>query len=75
MRELYRAMAKAEMRRKGYPKVNRLMSPRRQGVNWRKALGIVPTEAKTGRKFYEGFYGKKRQKKGSRQPILTYTGA
>lgn len=43
--------------RRGYAKVNRLMSEGR----WREVLGVYP-----------GFLGAKRQRPGSRQPILTY---
>ena len=57
MRKLLRSMAKAEMERRGYAKVNRLMSEGR----WRAGLGVYP-----------GFLGAKRQRPGSRQPILTY---
>ena len=57
MRKLLRSMAKAEMERRGYAKVNRLMSEGR----WREVLGVYP-----------GFLGAKRQRPGSRQPILTY---
>lgn len=57
MRQFLRAMAKAEMKRKGYSKVNRLMS----GGRWRDVIGAYP-----------GFFGRKRQKPGSKQPILTY---
>lgn len=57
MRNLLRSMAKAEMRKKGYAKINRLMSEGR----WREVLGLYP-----------GFLGAKRQRPGSRQEILTY---
>lgn len=57
MRKLLRAMAKSEMERRGYSKVNRRMSEGR----WRDVLGVYP-----------GFLGKKRQRPGSKQPILTY---
>lgn len=40
---------------------------------WREVLKIVPTEAKTGKKLGYGFRGKKKQKKGSKQPVLTYS--
>lgn len=59
MRKLLRAMAKAEMERRGYSKVNRRMAY----GNWRSILG---------KGAYPGFYGQKRQRKGSRQPILKY---
>ena len=45
MRKLLRSMAKAEMERRGYAKVNRLMSEGR----WREVLGVYP-----------GFLGAKR---------------
>lgn len=57
MRKLLRSMTKAEMRKKGYAKINRLMSEGR----WREVLGLYP-----------GFLGAKRQRPGSRQEILTY---
>lgn len=57
MRKLLRSMAKAEMERRGYAKVNRLMSEGR----WREVLGVYP-----------GFLGAKRQRPGSRQEILAY---
>ena len=50
MRKLLRAMAKSEMERRGYSKVNRRMS----GGRWRDVLGVYP-----------GFLGKKRQRPGS----------
>ncbi len=57
MRKLLRAMAKAEMKRRGYTKVNRRMGNGR----WREIVKAHP-----------GFCGKKRQRKGSAQPILHY---
>lgn len=61
MRKLLRSMAKAEMKRRGYAKINRCMSNGR----WRDIIGAYP-----------GFLGSKKQKKahrdGPRQPILTY---
>ena len=57
MRNLLRSMTKAEMRKKGYAKINRQMSEGR----WREVLGMYP-----------GFLGAKRQRPGSRQEILTY---
>lgn len=57
MRKLLRSMTKAEMRKKGYAKINRLMSEGR----WREVLGLYP-----------GFLGAKRQRPDSRQEILTY---
>lgn len=59
MRKLLRSMAKAEMKRRGYSKINRRMA---YGA-WRSVLGQGA---------YPGFYGQKRQRKGSRQPILKY---
>ena len=47
MRNLLRSMTKAEMRKKGYSKINRLMSEGR----WREVLGVYP-----------GFLGAKRQR-------------
>lgn len=38
MRNLLRSMTKAEMRKKGYAKINRLMSEGR----WREVLGLYP---------------------------------
>lgn len=69
MRKLLRRMAKAEMTRLGYSKVNKRMNHGR----WREVLKIVPTEAKPGKKLGYGFRGKKKQKKGSKQPVLTYS--
>lgn len=57
MRKLLRSMTKAEMRKNGYTKINRLMSEGR----WREVLGVYP-----------GFLGAKRQRPGSRQEILAY---
>lgn len=57
MRKLLRAMAKAEMERRGYSKVNRRMSM----GQWREIVKAHP-----------GFRGQKRQRKGSHQPILRY---
>lgn len=51
MRKLLKRMAKAEMNRLGYSKVNKRMSRGR----WREVLKIVPTEAKTGKKLGYGF--------------------
>lgn len=68
MRELLRSMAKAEMARQGYSKINRRMGYGR----WRQVLKITPRDRKTGLKIYYGFHGNKRQRKGSRQPILMY---
>ena len=68
MRKLLRAMAKAEMARQGYSKINRRMG---RG-QWRQVLKIVPTDKRTERKIGYGFQGQKRQHKGSRQPILLY---
>lgn len=48
MRKLLKRMAKAEMNRLGYSKVNKRMS------RWREVLKIVPTEAKTGKKLGYG---------------------
>lgn len=59
MRKLLRSMAKAKMERMGYSKVNRRM----RYSQWRRVLG---------ERAYPDFYGKKRQRKGSRQPILKY---
>lgn len=59
MRKLLRSMAKAKMRKMGYAKVNRCMAY----GNWRTVLG---------KGAYPGFRGQKKQKKGSRQPILRY---
>lgn len=59
MRKLLRSMAKAKMERIGYSKVNRRM----RYSQWRRVLGEWA---------YPDFYGKKRQRKGSRQPILKY---
>lgn len=69
MRKLLRNMAKAEMTRRGYSKVNKRMSRGR----WREVLKIEPTEAGTGKKLGYSFRGKKKQKKGSKQPVLTYS--
>lgn len=68
MRELLRSMAKAKMARQGYSKIKRRIG---RG-QWRRVLKIVPTDKRTGKKIYYGFYGLKRQRKGSRQPILVY---
>lgn len=68
MRRLLRTMAKAKMARRGYSKVNKRMSRGR----WREVLKIVPTEARTGRKLGYDFLGRKKQHKGSKQPILAY---
>ena len=57
MRKLLRSMTKAEMRKNGYSKINRLMGEGR----WREVLGVYP-----------GFPGAKRQRPGSGQEILTY---
>ena len=57
MRKLLRSMAKAKMERMGYSNVNRRMAY----GQWREVLGKWA---------YPGFYGKKYQNKGSRQPIL-----
>lgn len=59
MRKLLRSMAKAKMKRMGYSKVNRHMAY----GEWRNVLG---------KGAYPGFYGNKKQKKGSRQPVLKY---
>lgn len=59
MRKLLRIMAKAKMERMGYSKVNRRMAY----GQWRRVLGPGA---------YPDFYGKKRQRKGSWQPILKY---
>lgn len=59
MRKLLRSMAKVKMERMGYSKVNRRMAY----GQWRRVLGPGA---------YPDFQGKKRQSKGSRQPILKY---
>lgn len=59
MRKLLRSMAKAKMKRMGYSKINRHMAY----GEWRRVLG---------KGAYPGFYGNKKQKKGSRQPVLKY---
>ena len=57
MRKLLRSMAKAQMARMGYSKVNRRMAY----GQWRRVVGA-----------YEGFFGRKRQRRHSRQPMLKY---
>ena len=47
MRSLLRNMAKAEMVRRGYPKVNRQMH--RLYGDWRSLIGAYPTSLTTGK--------------------------
>ena len=56
MRKLMRSVAKAKMREDGASKVNQRMA-----LRWRVTLNAYP-----------GFRGQKKQRRGSRQPILAY---
>lgn len=68
MRKLLRSMAKAEMTRMGYSKVNK-----RMGFNqWRRVLGLRPISMKTGKPIPDNFHGPKKQRKGSVPCILKY---
>ena len=55
-RKHMRRMAKARMRRDGVERINRHVKR-----NWRNIMGAYP-----------GFVGEKRQKSGTKQPILVY---
>lgn len=56
MRKLLRSMARAELERQGCSNVNKNL-----GSSWREITGAYP-----------GFKGQKKQRKGSKQPILCY---
>ncbi|BDE87898.1 hypothetical protein CE91St42_23560 [Oscillospiraceae bacterium] len=68
MRKLYRSMAKAEMARMGYSKVNK----RLRYNQWRRVLNLRPINLKTGKPIAENFHGPKKQRKGSAPCILMY---
>lgn len=68
MRKLLRSMAKAEMARMGYSKVNK----RLRYNQWRRVLNLRPINLKTGKPIPENFHGPKKQHKGSAPCILKY---
>lgn len=68
MRKLLRSMAKAEMTRMGYSKVNKRM----RFNQWRRVLGLRPINLKIGKPIPENFHGPKKQRKGSAPCILKY---
>ena len=68
MRKLLRSMAKAEMARMGYSKVNK----RLRYNQWRRVLNLRPINLKTGKPIPENFHGPKKQLKGSAPCILKY---
>lgn len=72
MRKLLRRMAKAEMARRGYSKVNQRMSYLYGG--WRSVIGAYPTHVDTGRTMAKDYRGKKKYQKGpgSRGHLFVY---
>lgn len=63
MRSLLRNMAKAEMVRRGYPKVNRQMH---------RLIGAYPTSLTTGKPMAKNFHGKKKYPKGHTYHLFVY---
>ena len=70
MRSLLRNMAKAEMVRRGYPKVNRQMH--RLYGDWRSLIGAYPTSLTTGKPMAKNFHGKKKYPKGHTYHLFVY---
>lgn len=58
MRKLLRSMAKAEMVRRGYSKVNRRMSHSYGG--WRTVINAYPINLVTGKKMAGNYRGQKK---------------
>lgn len=71
MRKLFRSMAKAKMAAMGYGNINRRMRGK-SGNQWRKVTEAYPTEIHTGEKMRPNFRGRKRYKKGHRNPVFVY---
>lgn len=69
MRKLLRRMAKAEMERRGYSKVNRRM---RMPGGWRAVVGAYPINRVTGAKMSRSYHGEKKYKKGHRSHLFAY---
>lgn len=66
MRKLLRSMAKAEMVRRGYSKVNR-----RIGYgSWRAVINAYPINLVTGKKMARNYRGQKKYPKGALLPSL-----
>ena len=70
MRSLLRNMAKVEMVRRGYPKVNRQMH--RLYGDWRSLIGAYPTSLTTGKPMAKNFHGKKKYPKGHTYHLFVY---
>lgn len=68
MRKLLRSMAKAEMSRRGYSKVNKRLSY----GSWRKIVNAYLMNLKTGRRMKRYFVGNKRYPKCWRNPVFAY---
>lgn len=78
MRRLYRAMAKVQMAKKGYPHVNRQLKNNR----WRRFLGLKPIAAvdnprfclEVGKVIPDNFKGRgsRKRKKGATPCLLVY---
>lgn len=70
MRKLLRSMAKAEMERCGYSKVNRRMSHSYGG--WRAVIGAYPINLVTGKKMAGNYHGQKKYPKGNHSHLFVY---
>lgn len=70
MRKLLRSMAKAEMVRCGYSKVNRRMSHSYGG--WRAVVGAYPINLVTGKKMAGSYRGQKKYPKGHTSHLFAY---
>lgn len=68
MRKLLRYMAKADMARRGYSKINRRMCC----GYWRKIVDAYPVDIKTGYQMKRDFYGNKKYTKSHRNPVFAY---
>ena len=68
MRKLLRSMAKAEMVRRGYSKVNR-----RIGYgSWRPVINAYPINLVTGKKMAGNYRGQKKYPKGHTSHLFVY---
>lgn len=70
MRKLLRSMAKAEMVRRGYSKVNRRMSHSFGG--WRAIVDAYPTNLVTGKQMAKNYHGRKKYPKGHDSHLFVY---
>lgn len=67
MRKILRNMARFQMTRLGYSKVNK-----RLGRSWREMTNAYPVNIVTGEKMRRSFRGHKRNKKGSYSSLFAY---